>query len=228
VTIIVLAWTAWILQKQVNELRRTNELSFQPLLLVDEQPVQIELRLARPHPSGGIEGKSIRSVQYGGGEWNSFESISLEFRRHVFRSNVGRLPARIKRQVVSTLWPTEWIDRYRKSLEHLVSELRSEGVTDTLETDIVLFPNAPPDTANKLLGNVRTIRRSDFEAFVQAGRLELYPYTFLEYQDPYGGEHNVVRVGFVILRIWLQDGIVQFAPEEQAFQERYRWDVGLD
>ena len=63
---------------------------------------------------------------------------------------------------------------------------------------------------------------------VDSGRVILYPYTYVEYEDFFGGKYSTILVQYMSIEVDTANNIAILARSAQPGIEKYRWDVLLD
>ncbi len=154
--------------------------------------------------------------------------VHYHLHRKVIIRNVGETPLRITNVISSTLSQRDWKSKYCESVDSLIRTLKSLEVWAPLETDIVVLPGSE-DTTRATQGMKRKMDLREFEhARDSTGKLVLYPFELIEYEDLFGHKYTVLYMEHSILPVVTTEGRTGVVVGEvEAGIERYRWDLPL-
>lgn len=218
----------WGYSNLIDEQQRSTEMQWRPYLNLVQLPGEPQFAyFLGDTDTSAFNRQSIDSIKLGSSEYFAVRRIAYLIPRLANLYNSGKTPLRIITSVTSVLSQREWIGLHGKSYERLIDQLNSPGTIDTLHTDYVLLPgDSTPE--NAVFGIRRTMFKEEWGEYVDSGRMVVYPYLYIEYEDFFEHQYSAVQILCMQATIQVIDSVPVFTWSDQIGVERYRWDVGLN
>jgi len=214
---------------QLEEMRRSTDLAWRPYLHLEHiysDTLGFSYKLGESEETDTINVR-LDSIPLSSRQYLAVRRISYKISRKVYCKNNGSMPMRLKCVMPSTICKNEWEDM-GKLPEKLVEKVRDLEELKNYETDVIIFAG-DEFTTEDFRGFPRTLSKELFEKYLyNDSEIVLYPYTYVEYEDFFGVEYNVLYIDHTIIGLDIIDDIVCIEGSSKIGLERFRWDVLLE
>ncbi len=214
------------MKQQTAELKRATELQWRPFLNLTWMPETYYLGWLgdgqRPKEGDSVMIQHLNTIKLKTPEYESQDSLYGLLRLDITYHNTGKTPLRIVRKAARAFGSSDWVTVYEMSPEKLVADMLDGTM---LDVDRIIGPDsAGPSTP--LIRHIVVDKRLFEKALLNKKNLVLYTAAFIEYEDPFENQYNVLLVNFWRRGFVIRENAADYESDEwQTGLERMRWDV---